>query len=187
MDQRSGQPGWHVDVAGIVVCAIVTVLAYGIVVAPLLKRQAVVAAEYQQLADHQKEASRLSNTLLALRSRSKAIENESAQTQVRLCSTDQMNGRLAELTGLLDRCALEVDILKAGTPVSGPFYDLVPIRVSGQGGYRECRAFLRDLHRTLPDIHAVGFDLKANPAEPEAGGQFRLDLFWYAAKRPQAT
>jgi Tfp pilus assembly protein PilO len=176
-----------VDVAGIVVCTIVTVLAYGAVLAPLLRRQAVVAAEYQQLADRQKEGSRLSNTLLALRSRSNTIESQSTLSQIKLWSTDQMNGRLAELTGLLDRCALEVDTLKAGTPVQGPFCELVPIRISGRGGYRECRAFLHDLHGTMRDIHAIGFDLKANPAKPEAGGQFRVDLFWYAAKRPPAS
>jgi len=187
MDQLSKHPVWHIDAAGLVTCVIVTVLAYGFVVAPLLKRQGVVAAEYQQLADRQKEASRLSNTLLALRSRCNTIEGQSTLSQIKLWSTDQMNGRLAELTGLLDRCAMEVDTLKAGTPIPGSFCDLVTIRVSGQGGYRECRAFLRDLHRTMRDIHAIGFDLKANPAKPEAGGQFRLDLFWYAARRPQTS
>ncbi|MBP8304846.1 MAG: hypothetical protein KBE04_12055 [Phycisphaerae bacterium] len=183
MGQRSGYTVWHVDGTGVVVCAIVTALAYGLVVAPLVKRQAVVTDGYRQLADRQKEAAQLSNALLALRSRSNALEDQSAQTRARLGLTDQMNGRVAELTGLLDRCALEVDTLKAGALVPGAFCDVVPIRISGQGGYRACRVFLHSLHETMPDLHAVGFDLKADPAKPEAGGQFQMDLFWYAAQR----
>ena len=188
MSQRWGHlVSWHVDVAGAVVCVLVTALAYGAVVAPLLRTQAVIAVGYQQLADQRKEATQLCNALLALRSRSNTLEDLSAQTRARLRLTDQMNGRVAELTGLLDQYALEVDTLKAGTSITGSFCDLVPIRISGRGGYRECRTFLHELHQTMPDLRAVGFDLKADPAKPEAGGQFRLDLFWYAAKRPPAS
>jgi len=184
MEQRSGQPIWYVDAAAVAGCAIATVLAYAVVVAPLLRKQAVVAAEYQQLADQRKEASRLCNSLLALRSRTGVLEGQSAQNRISLYSTDQMNGRLAELTGLLDRCAIKVDTLKAGTPISGPVCDVVPIRVLGRGGYRQYRTFLRDLHQNLRDIRAVGFDLMADPGQSGTGGPFRLDLFWYAAKRP---
>jgi Tfp pilus assembly protein PilO len=187
MNQRPRYSIWHVDVAGVVVCLAATVLAYTLGIVPVLADQAATTTKYQQLADLQRVTSRLNNTLLVLRSRCTALETQTRETQIKLWYTDQMNGRVAELTGLLDRCGMEVDTLKAGDPIVGPFCDVICIRLSGRGGYRQCQAFLSDLHRAAPDLSPAAFELMANPAKPELGGQFRMDFFWFSAKRPSTS
>ena len=170
---------WQIDAAGIAVCIVVSLVAYSVGIRQLVEQRSLLAGQRQKLAVQREEYSKLEASMSSLREHLVVVQDELAQSEIELESTDQINQRIAELTTLLGDCTLEVDDVQTGKVFAGHKCDLVPISIAGRGGYKQCAAFLHGLCRTFPDISVTRFDLAGNPATPEQAGTFHLQLFWH--------
>lgn len=172
---------WQIDAAAIVVCVLVSFVAYLVGIRPLIEQRSLLANQRQKLAIQREESAKLEDTMLGLRQQLVVLREELAQSEIKLESADQINRRIVELTTLFGDCTLEVDDVQTGKIVTGPKSNCVPISIAGRGGYKQCVAFLHKLCRTFPDISVTRFDLTGNPAMPKELGKFHLELLWHAA------
>lgn len=172
---------WQIDAAGIVICIVASLMAYLVGVGQLVERRSLLAGQRQKLAIEREESAKLEASMSSLREHSLAVQEELAQSEIELESTDQINRRIAELTTLLGDCTLELDDVETGDIFTGPKCDLVPISMAGRGGYKQCVAFLHKLCQTFPDVSVTRFDLAGDPAQPKESGKFRFELLWHAA------
>ena len=178
---------WQMDIAAIALCAGMSLLAYFVGLAPILEHRARRAAQNEQWVSCRKDLSRLSNMVLSLNRCLTTTREELARCEVRLESEDQINTRVAHLTGLLSECELQVDTLATGQVLAGAQYNLIPIAVQGRGGFVQALSFLHRLGSVLRDAGAVQFNLSGDPSKSGEPGGFRIDLFWYTAPKGRAS
>lgn len=175
------KPLWIIDLAGILVCAAVAMAAYSLMFRPLLTQRVASRETAQQLERQCEEADKRNASLLSLKKNTIVAREELAASDVHLESVDTINHQIADLTGLLTDCQLTLEDIQTGRIVMGRRFDLVPIRVSGKGGYDQFMVFLHKLRVDLPDISVAGLDMQGTPERPSETGQFIFDLFWFAA------
>lgn len=170
---------WQIDAAGIVVCIVVSLVAYLVGIRQLVEQRSLLAGQRQKLAVQREESSDLEASISKLRQQLAVVQEELAQSEIKLESADQINQRIAKLTALLGDCALEVDDIQTSKILTGTQCDFVPISIAGRGRYKQCTAFLHKLYRSCADINVARLELQGNPAMPEQPGTFRLQLFWH--------
>jgi len=176
-----------IHAVGIGACLLISLLAYRILVGPILERRAAAADLSRAKQTRQEETAQLEAAIVAAQERLDAARQRLAAGAVQLESADHVNQRIAALTALFSDCRLHVDDVRTGGVSGGRQYDLVPITLVGRGAYRQCLRLLHGLHARYPDMSVVRIELSANPAEQPDGGRFRLELFWYAAPNAAAA
>lgn len=174
---------WQIDAAGILVCFAVSLVAYLVGIRPLIEQRSLLAGQHREVMTQRQESSNLEALMLGLRKHLAVVQEELAQSEIKLESADQINRRIAKLTTLFGDCVLEVDDVQTGKILTGTQCDLVPVNIAGRGVYKQCVAFLHKLHQTFADISVARFELGGNPAKPEQPGTFRFQLFWHAAPK----
>ena len=172
---------WHVDVAGVLACAVLTFVGYLVIVKPI----AVEREELITLRSHleQKEAQRqLAET------RRKSIGDELGRAQarldgipVRLESVDFLNRRLAVIVEIAASSGLAIHETRSGEFEEGLRYSSVPLSLNGSGRFTECGAFLHAIYEELPDVEVTGFNFNGRPGQPGSPLTFTFSLAWYAA------
>ena len=174
-----------IDAAGIVLCIATSFGVYFAALHPFMQQRSFLAAQRQQLAVQTEESSKLKVSMLKLKDRLAAVQKELAQSKVKLESANQVNRRVAGITAFLNDCELQVDQVQIGKLCRGSSCELVPIGITGKGGYKHCAAFLHRLYRAFPDISLAKFELRGNPAKPGQLGTFRFELFWLTMPEAQ--
>jgi Tfp pilus assembly protein PilO len=170
-----------VDGIGAGLGMVITIVAYTLVLSPLLDQRRLIQATSGQIKTRRAESSKLNTSLLALKKLTIEARTQLEKNNVPLESAESLNRQIAELTGLLTACELTIEDVQTGRIMIGRRCDLVPIRVSGQGNYDRFVYFLHKLSLDLPDISVTGLDLQGLPERPGAKGSFVFDLFWFAA------
>ena len=178
---------WQIDAAGIVVCIVAALVAYSVGIRPLIEQRSFLADQRKTLITKRKESSDIEASMLKLNKQLEFVREQLAQGEIKLESADQINRRIAELTALFSDCTLEVDDVQTGNIFTGPKCDLVPISIAARGGYKQCVAFLHNLHRTFADISVAGFELGGNPARPEQPATFRFQLLWHTVPKARTA
>jgi Tfp pilus assembly protein PilO len=177
----------QMDIAAITICVGMSLLAYFVGLAPAMEHRTQRATQGKQWVSCRQDLSRLSNAVLALNRRLSAAREELNRCEVKLESADRINTRVAQLTGLLSECELQVDTLQPGQVLAGAQYSLIPITVQGKGGFVQALSFLRRLGSALRDVGAIQFSLSGDPSKPAEPGEFKVDLFAYAAPKGMAS
>ena len=173
----------HIDIAGVLLCAGVSALAYFAVLRPLARHRAILAEQRQEFAARRGELSDISASAGPLAKQLQEVRQALAESKVSLKPADRVNERIAELNELVSRCGLKVDDIELGEVVAGPRYETVPISLAGCGGYVDCATFIHQLCGAFPDTGVASFEIWGEPQRAEVAGRFRLGLLWYAAPR----
>jgi Tfp pilus assembly protein PilO len=176
----------QIDIAAVLICVAVSLVAYFTELKPLFERRFFLVSQRLNLAAQREESSRLGVSMRTLDNQLTVVREKLAQDEIKLESSERINQRIAELTALFNDSALEVDDIQTGRISIGSKCDLVPISISGRGGYKQYAAFLDKLHRTFADISVARFELQGNPEKPESaggGGMFGIQLFWHTAHK----
>jgi Tfp pilus assembly protein PilO len=178
---------WPIDAAGAGICLAATLMAYLLGIAPVLKGHASYASQQSEVTARREEYRGLCAKIKGLQDRLAAVRKALSESPLRLRTASQTNSRLAEMGELAAQCKLKVDEIEPGKVQPGPRYEIVPIRLTGQGAFPSCVQFLRRLREKYPDIGGVRIELnsKAEGAEPVAGFEFHLE--WYAAPAVNAA
>jgi Tfp pilus assembly protein PilO len=163
---------WQIDAVGIVVCLAAWAATYLIGFqgpAESSREEGLVLAELQV---QQNQARRLgaarSELEQELAAKRKAVET----APIQLGSARHMGERLTRIAGLVARCGLDLAQVRIGDLLSGPHFDVLPIRLVGQGSYPACALFLERVRTALPDTRLA--ELRLALEEP---GQARTTGF----------
>jgi Tfp pilus assembly protein PilO len=177
----------QIDAAGVIACVLMSLLAYFTIIGPLVNKGSNLGRQRRELAVQSDKASNLKTSMAHLGNQLTGLIDEAAMTRIRLHSAEQINMRIAELTEVLSNCLLEVDDVRIGQVIAGPRCDIVPIGITGSGGYKQSAKFLHELGRTLPDIGIAKLELWGNPANPEEPRRFHFELLWYTVPKAVAS
>ena len=174
------RPFWQIDTVGTVVCVAASLWAYFGVLGPLIAQRSFLASQRQELARASERSCELKASMSILKNRLAVAQKELAQSEIKLEESWRINQHVADITTFLSDCELKVDQVQIGKILAGLRCDLVPISISGKGGYKQCAAFLHQVCRTFPDISVAAFELRGNPAKLGQPSTFRFELFWLA-------
>jgi Tfp pilus assembly protein PilO len=170
---------WRIDLAGLGVCALVTLAVYLVLVRPYQDKQ----VEYQELsaalAERSLSVGRARSSLSETRKGLERTEVELSELPLTLEPAAGVNQKLARLADVASRSGLEVYQLQPDSIRSGSRYSLIPITLSGLGDYRRVTSFLSSLHDGFADVGVVGFDLSTDNPSVAGKARFDLDLVWY--------
>lgn len=168
---------------GVVLCLAMTAGAYLAGVHPLVQAHAESVMGKKNLDDMQGLVLEREQ-LLAQALRQQAEMGEALKTMPQgLQSIGQLNQRLAELTALALNHELRVRTVATGQTTETPEYLVVPIRLTGNGGFQAYTSFMHSLHLAYPDVFVQAFDLTGDPSKPKSPASFALDLTWHAARK----
>jgi Tfp pilus assembly protein PilO len=184
---------WHIDAAGIALCAALGALWYFGGLQPLSAAAESREALQAQLSEQDAKLQDANNLRAAHRRTLSKLEEQIHSGQVTLQRLEQLNSRIATLTTLAQSHDLRVDEIRPGAPVVLSRYITVPIRLAGTGSYSDAARFVHALHSELRDLGVAGFELRAEPEAPDKTPTFAFSLLWYAApggapaQAPQAS
>ncbi|MDH3583144.1 MAG: type 4a pilus biogenesis protein PilO [Phycisphaerae bacterium] len=174
---------WHVDVAGLVVCGLISLGFYFVSFQPILKLKAERVSAQAELKRLHLEADQRTATLTRLRDHLAKIQQAVKTTAVQLQPVSHLNQRVSEVTALAAECGLKVDKIQPGNTRRSERFEMVPIQMAGIGSYASAARFLHRLHGTFRDTGLASFQLNASPEAAEGRTTFNLQLTWYAAPR----
>lgn len=176
-----------IDIAGVVVCLLLTAVVYFVGFKPMLDREADDMAQRDALRQQQQQLDQTTATLTVMRGNLVKFRHAIKESAIQLQSSANLNRRVGEITELASRCGLAVHEIQPGTISSGERYDTVPIQLGGQGTYQNCARFLSELHDAFPDTGVSSLEMTGNPSSPATPAMFRLALTWYAAPQIKAA
>lgn len=178
---------WRVDATMAALWLIVGAVVWTFAVRPLLDHAAEAARQQSELASLGEQHSAAKQQLNDVLKRSAIAKKQLAAATVRPVALSSQNQRQAQITSLAESIGrgrhggLRMDQLAWSTPVQGPRYTAVGLRIAGSAGYTACRELLRAIHAQFPDTGVVAFKLAGSPDAPGAPATMTLDMVWYAA------
>lgn len=187
--QRSSGPsagarrtGWKAYAIAAGACGLMTAGAWFFGVDPAMAKRDAAAADFAELDDRQHKAKGLADNLATARRQLADTNRQVDALPLRLEPAAAVNARLSRLAHAAWETGLGVDEIQPGPAADGPFYQTVPIRVSGTGTYPTCAAFLHQLRMQFPDTAVRSFDcINPSPARDKPMATYRLELVWYTA------
>jgi Tfp pilus assembly protein PilO len=182
LDLKEFKP-WQIDAAGVGLCVLLTLGLYLLGVSPWMQQQKDLHTKELELTTQRYKASRLATTKLAVGEQLAEVQESTRRYKLELKPAGQINRRIAAVSELASKAGLKIDDITPGAAVSAARYEMVPIRLAGQGTYLTCVSFLSRLRRALPDTGVSALELRGDPANPDDTTGFRFDLLWYAAPR----
>ena len=172
---------WRIDAAAVALCVLVTVAVYLMMVQPLAERNAAYAEQQQELEQARQEESVLAQRLSGQRLDLAGVNAALLETPLQLSDSSTMNKRLSDLTELAHSSRLKIDQIQPGKAQQGGRYDVVPIRLVGQGTYPSAAAFLNKMHQRFKDTGLASLELSADPTTFSTPASFIFELLWYTS------
>jgi len=172
---------WHVDLAGVALCALLTFVGHGLIVQPISRERDRLVARRAELEQLEQQARLTVTSRTSLEEELDDVRERIEDSAVQLESVAHLNGRLARLLALAADSGMQVDETQSGDASDHEWHQTVPVRVSGRGSYTSCARFLHGLQARLPDVEVLAFNLVGTPAQRSQGARFRFELAWYAA------
>jgi len=176
---------WGVDAVGALFCIGLSALAYFCVLSPLMLNRGAMARQRAEVELKRRTAARLHSSCASIERKLEVVQKQLAEGGVELQPARQVNRRAAELTEMTSGCGLEVGDIRLGELMRATEYDVVPIRLAGNGGYKSWAKFLHALSTAFPDTGVASFAVSASSPNNDQG-EFRCELFWYAAREMEA-
>jgi len=172
---------WQIDLPVVLAICLVTVGAYLLLLRPMARRRADFIEQKDLLSSKRRQASQLKAASLAQREHLVSTGQSLESKRIDLQSTDSLNRQVARIADLLSECNLRTDDIQPGRVSERGTYNIVPIALTGKGGYTSCASFFHRITQALPDTGVSSFELSGDPGRPGDGGNFRLELRWYTA------
>ncbi|MBX3376866.1 MAG: type 4a pilus biogenesis protein PilO [Phycisphaeraceae bacterium] len=181
------RPLWHIDAVGAGLIGLAAGVWYFAGVEPLQQAQAGLRAMEVELAS-QRDVAHTKAKLASTQDRELArLRAEIEASAIQLRREDALNAHVSKLTAVAEGFGLRVNEIKPSAATRLPRFTVVPIRLSGVGGYGAVVEFLRRLRADFGDTGLTGLTLERSPAvgdaEPDAEVdlKFVVNLAWYAA------
>ena len=76
---------------------------------------------------------------------------------------------------------LQVDEVATSTPIDRDHFQIVPIKLRGEGTFPDIAGLLHDIHGAHADIRITSFELTGNSTTAGSPTRFTIDLEWFAA------
>ena len=171
--------GWREDTAGAAVCLAMGLGVFLWGVCPVTRRHDEIDIQRAQLTAQQARAARSRHELASMKDCLEGARLLLTKQSVRLRGAAGLNRRVSELSDLAAASGLTVDEVFPGRAEQARYHAMIPIRLTGTGGYRACAVFLHNLRERFPDTHLRSLDLTGNPAKGTGRVGFRLDLLWH--------
>ncbi len=178
---------YHLDVAGVAVCAVLAVLGYIVGISPLVQKRESLAAQEARLNIQRNDAVKLAGSTGSLERRLADLKRALGKSPVQLQAAGSVNRRIAQLASIAVECGMKIDEIQPGKWTSSLQYKSVPIRLVAAGRFPNCVALLHRLRVDLPDTAVTSFELTGEPSKPHAPAKFEINLVWYATARHQTT
>lgn len=170
---------YHVDVAGVTVCAILALLGYVVGIKPLVQRRVGLAAQETRLNVQKRDAEKLADSAASLKRKLASVKRALAESPLQLESTDSINNRISRVAGLAAECGMKIDEIQPGQWAASLRYKTVPIRLVAGGKFPACVALLHRLRVAFPDTAVASFELTGHPRTPATPAKFEVNLVWY--------
>jgi len=177
----------RVDVAGVGLCIVASLVFYGTTVEPFLQRQRALAGQREELRVRQDKAAESKAAVAKARERLAVAQEGRAAGTIGLEPAAHVNKRLAALTQLFSGRSVEVDDVQTGEVSGGPHYNLVPITITGRGSYASFVRLFGELRSVFPDMSVARIELAGQPGQTGAPVTFQFDLLWYTASDRSAA
>ncbi len=178
---------YHVDVAGVTVCAILAMLGYLVGIMPLVQQRVGLVAQETRLNVQRRDAVKLAGSTGSLERKLDSIKQALADSPVQLQTTSSINRRIARLASIAAECGMKIDEVQPGKWTASLQYKTVPIRLVAGGKFPACVALLHRLRVAFPDTAVASFELTGHPRSPQTPAKFEINLVWYAAAGHQTT
>lgn len=169
----------RIDVAGLLVCLVLSGATYLIGARPLLASRDERAARNVAFQATMEQANLLAAGTRALRAQLSTAQTAVAKIEIPLQPATSINQRIAELTSLGGDCKLEMQSIQPGAISSSPRFAQIPIQITGTGTYRACAEFLHRLRLQCPDTSVCAFEFSAAAGDQNAMVTFNVQLMWY--------
>jgi hypothetical protein len=111
------------------------------------------------------------------------LKNKVERRGVRLQPVSAQHERNRELAQLARELGVEITQITPGEPRSQgavPGLVIVPMKISGVGGYPQSTRFLARLHAVFPDMAIASLSLEHVPGKDAGASSFSVDLRWHA-------
>ena len=174
-------PGWWrtYAVAG-AICAALTVGSYLFGIEPAMAHHDAALAEQADFDARVQKQRDLDRSLASTHRQLEKTRKDVAALPLQLESASAVNRRLARLADLAGETGVTLDEVQPAPAVDGAFYQTVPIRIAGSGGYPACAAFLHRLRDRFPDTAVKSFDCSnPGPIGDHTTAKFKAELAWY--------
>ncbi|MEX2670997.1 MAG: type 4a pilus biogenesis protein PilO [Phycisphaeraceae bacterium] len=173
----------QIDLLGIAVVVIATVVVFVTVLQPLLAQRLARADQRQQMATQREHVREMETAAGQLRAHLERIEQTVADAEAALEPSRHLNQRVAALASLAEEAGLELTEIQPGRAVAGMRYEVLPIQLAGSGTYADYARFLHQLSAQFVDVTITTMSLQGESRE--RGGRervtgFRLTVQWHA-------
>lgn len=173
-----------IDLAGTALCcAVIASLIFGGIL-PLLHHRGDSEARRRELVRQRQRVEAAKASLTSLEGQLDSARAALARNRIHLEDANRINHRLARINELAAGRGLLVQGVDPGDVARGTRYQTIDMKLAGEGGYRGCVDFLRDMHDQFPDMAVTAFRLTGNPQENDHPATFSFELRWYASPAP---
>lgn len=171
-----------IDTAGAAALLTLAAALHTFALRPLRDARAAVVEREALAAARLGHAERLGASLRTLDHQVEEARRAMNASPLRLRPADRVNQRVSALTTLALAQRLRIDEITPGSPLHGPRFTRVPIRLAGAGAYTDFVRFLHLVAADAGDLAVVAFDAGCGgPCSPLSPATFSLDLTWFAA------
>lgn len=170
-----------IDIAGAASSAVVVAtLVFGAMM-PLLHHRGDSEARRLDLARQRQKVAAAKTSVASMQLQVAAARAALARNPIHLEDARQINRRLSRINELAAGRGLQVQGVDPGAVTRGARYQTIDMKLAGEGGYRGCVQFLRDMHDQFPDTAVTAFRLSGSPQETNQPASFSFELRWYAS------
>jgi Tfp pilus assembly protein PilO len=175
---------WKIDAAGVALVLGLALGPYVGYIGPLRDGHAQAAEQAKQLVAERTRTRDLENSIYGLKEQLDATQRAAASSELKLEPAGELNARLARLTDLASENSLRVDSVESGATTGHDRYATVSIRITGQGNYRDCTTFLRQLRAAMPDVAVTSVQMGSAAVTVDTPATFAFDLLWHTQPVP---
>ena len=178
-ERRKGR--WKIDAAGAAGCLLLSLVSYTTIIAPMRVAAAQIQALESELTVEQRRSDQIERSRGRYQRALARLKDDLGATALDLEPANRLNRRLARIVELATASDLQIHATRSGTTTGGPYYDTVPLDLTGEGSYPNCAVFLHLLSENLPDVAVLEFDLTGDVGRLRAEPGFEFRFAWYAA------
>ena len=169
---------FKVDMGGVLASFLILGAGYGVGFRPLFEARSERRHLHQRLdasrqlaARHRVDEKRIDTALADVRARISGA--------IRLSDRAQANHTISLITELAQNTGLIVESSTASETIDNELHAIVPILLSGKGGFLATTRFIHALVEQYPDVNVRSFQIATNPAAAGETPEFHLELAWY--------
>jgi len=166
-----------IHLGAVVVCVSLLVLGYVFGYAPLMSENQQATSLIDQAEAAELEAKQIKKQLDRLAEEMQRVQTALDEQPVHLEPVSRINPLLAQLADWSELQGLSITRTSAGRPEALAYYDYVPVKIDGEGGFGELLGFFKRMNTERGDLGLVSFNVSRLASG--RGVSFELELAWY--------